>query len=177
MAIAILLTSAPATIPRHKEVSLLSTRTPSVITFNYERKKSRASGVIRSERSPAGLRERAQSLLNYISAISESGSSFFTLMRASRTLPARAVIESRPQAALFVLSYDPRLAAATAEPVYRRFRTWTGERMRSVGLIERKQFRLTCAVVTSPPDRIDDDAKEIRSGRGSRDRETIERRR
>lgn len=43
--------------------------------------------------------------------------------------------------------------------------------MRSVGLIERKQFRLTRVVVRSPPDRIDNDAKVIRSGRSSRDRD------
>lgn len=95
---------------------------------------------------------------------------FFTLMRSIANTPARArnVIESGPQAALFVL------LRPSAEPVYRDPRTRTGERMRSLTLIERKQFRLTRAVVRSAvgSDRIDDfcDVKVSRMARTSRDR-------
>lgn len=91
-------------------------------------------------------------------------------MRSIANTPARArnVIESGPQAALFVL------LRPSAEPVYRDPRTRTGERMRSLTLIERKQFRLTRAVVRSAVGsyRIDDfcDVKVSRMARTSRDR-------
>lgn len=76
-----------------------------------------------------------------------------------------AVIESGPQAALFVLLRPS--AGGTSLP--RDSENEAGaERMRSAELIERKQFRLARVVVRSPPDRINSDTKETRRGRNSR---------
>jgi hypothetical protein len=114
----------------------------------------------------AGLRAPPIVAKLYLRTVSESGSSFFHINASIAYTPARArnVIESGPQAALFVL------LRPSAEPVYRdpRAREW-GRECAPFTLIERKQFRLTRAVVRS--DRIDDfcDAKVSRMARTSRD--------